>query len=146
MSMTGTFRYAIDEEPRPMPDFNVFYRYAATFPWRSHAVWFMSQMVRWGQIEEPLDIVKAASEIYRPDIYREAVKGLGIPVPTIDMKTEGTHAEGWTLDEATSPIAMGPDRFFNGDAFNPGKVLSYIDGFEVKNLAFAMDELSKLNT
>ena len=103
-------------------------------------------MVRWGQIEEPLDIVKAASEIYRPDIYREAVKGLGIPVPTIDMKTEGTHAEGWTLEEATSPIAMGPDRFFNGDVFNPGKVLSYIDGFEVKNLAFAMDELSKLNT
>ena len=146
MSKTGTFRYAIDEEPRPLPDFNVFYRYAATFPWRSHAVWFMSQMVRWGQIEEPLDIVKAASEIYRPDIYREAVKGLGIPVPTIDMKTEGTHAEGWTLEEATSPIAMGPDRFFNGDVFNPGKVLSYIDGFEVKNLAFAMDELSKLNT
>ena len=146
MSMTGTFRYAIDEEPRPLPDFNVFYRYAATFPWRSHAVRFLSQMVRWGQIEKPLDIVRTANEIYRPDIYREAVKDMGIPLPTIDMKTEGTHAEGWTLEEATKPVAMGPDLFFNGDVFDPSKILSYIDGFEVKNLAFAMDELSKLNS
>ena len=146
MSMTGTFRYAIDEEPRPLPDFNVFYRYAATFPWKSHAMWFISQMIRWGQIEQPLDIAKTAGEIYRPDIYREAVKGMGIPVPAIDMKTEGTHAGGWTLEEASKPIAMGPDLFFNGDVYDPARILSYIDGFEVKNLAFAMDELSKLNS
>ncbi|MBO6677760.1 CmpA/NrtA family ABC transporter substrate-binding protein [Parvibaculum sp.] len=146
MSMTGTFRYAMDEEPRPLPDFNVFYRYAATFPWQSHAMWFISQMIRWGQIEKPIDIAKTAGEIYRPDIYREAVKGLGIPVPTIDTKTEGTHAEPWTLEEATKPIAMGSDLFFNGDVFDPSKILSYIDGFEVKNMAFAMDELSKLNS
>ncbi|MBO6906282.1 MAG: ABC transporter substrate-binding protein, partial [Parvibaculum sp.] len=60
MSMTGTFRYAMDEEPRPLPDFNVFYRYAATFPWQSHAMWFISQMIRWGQIEKPIDIAKTA--------------------------------------------------------------------------------------
>ena len=146
MSMTGTFRYAMDEEPRPLPDFNVFYRYAATFPWKSHAMWFISQMIRWGQIDKPVDIAKTAGEIYRPDIYREAVKGLGVPVPTIDVKTEGTHAEAWTLEEATTPIAMGSDLFFNGDVFDPSKILSYIEGFEVKNLAFAMDELSKLNS
>ena len=145
MSMTGTFRYAMDEEPRPLPDFNVFYRYAATFPWKSHAMWFISQMIRWGQIEKPLDIAKTAGEIYRPDIYREAVKSLGIPAPTIDVKTEGTHAEPWTLEEATKPIVMGSDLFFNGDVFDPSNILSYIEGFEVKNLAFAMDELSKLN-
>ncbi|MEQ8281536.1 MAG: CmpA/NrtA family ABC transporter substrate-binding protein [Parvibaculum sp.] len=146
MSMTGTFRYAMDEEPRPLPDFNVFYRYAATFPWKSHAMWFISQMIRWGQIEKPLDIAKTAGEIYRPDIYREAVKSLGIPAPTIDVKTEGTHAEPWTLEEATKPIVMGSDLFFNGDVFDPSNILSYIEGFEVKNLAFAMDELSKLNS
>ena len=103
MSMTGPFRYAIDEDPRPLPDFNVFYRYAATFPWKSHAAWFISQMIRWGQIEEPVDIRKTAGDVYRPDIYRDAVKDLGIPVPTIDWKTEGTHKESWTLTDATGP-------------------------------------------
>ena len=145
MSMMGTFRYSMDEDPRPLPDFNVFYRYAATFPWKSHAMWFISQMIRWGQIETPIDIARTASEIYRPDIYREAVKSLGIPAPTVDMKTEGTHAEAWTLQDATAPIAMGPDLFFNGDVFDPSEILSYIDGFEVKNMAFAMDDLSKMN-
>ena len=145
MSMMGTFRYSMDEDPRPLPDFNVFYRYAATFPWKSHAMWFISQMIRWGQIETPIDIARTASEIYRPDIYREAVKSLGIPTPTVDMKTEGTHAEAWTLQDATAPIAMGPDLFFNGDVFDPSEILSYIDGFEVKNMAFAMDDLSKMN-
>lgn len=146
MSMTGTFRYSMEEEPRPMPDFNVFYRYGATFPWRSHAVWFISQMIRWGQIDKPIDVLKTAGEVYRPDIYREAVKGMGVPVPSIDWKTEGENAAPWMLTDATSPIGMGPDRFFNGDVFDPSQVLSYIGGFKVKNLALSMDELSKLNT
>jgi len=72
MSMTGTFQYAKDETPRPLPDFNVFYRYAATFPWYSHAEWFISQMYRWGQIDRAIDIKKAAAAVYRPDIYRSA--------------------------------------------------------------------------
>jgi hypothetical protein len=42
-SMTGTFRYALDEPPVRMPDFNVFFRFAATYPWRSHALWFLTR-------------------------------------------------------------------------------------------------------
>lgn len=145
MSMTGTFRYSPDEEPRPLPDFNVFYHSAATFPWKSHAAWFISQMVRWGQIEEPLDIMKTAGSIYRPDIYREALKGLGIPVPTIDSKIEGLNAAPWTLTDATTPITMGPDKFFNGAVFDPAKIVEYINGFAVKNLRMSMDDLAKLN-
>ncbi|MHB1241049.1 MAG: CmpA/NrtA family ABC transporter substrate-binding protein, partial [Gammaproteobacteria bacterium] len=87
MSMTGTFQYAQDEKPRPLPDFNVFYRYAATFPWHSHAQWFISQMIRWGQITQPVDIRKLSQEVYRLDLYREAAKELGIAYPTIDAKT-----------------------------------------------------------
>ena len=37
MSMTGTFSYVKGSDPRPLPDFNVFYRYAATYPWASQA-------------------------------------------------------------------------------------------------------------
>ncbi len=145
MSMTGTFKYAENEAPRPLPDFNVFYRYAATFPWQSHAEWFITQMYRWGQIDHAMDIKKAAAQVYRPDIYREAAKEVGAPYPTIDYKTEGEHAKPWTLDQATSPIAMGPDRFFDGMTYDPAKLMAYIDGFKVKNLALAMDALGKLN-
>lgn len=145
MSMTGTFQYARDEKARPLPDFNVFYRYAATFPWRSHAEWFITQMLRWGQIGKPLDIKSAAESVYRPDIYRDAAKTLGTPYPTIDYKTEGTHAGKWRLAQASAPIEMGPDRFFDGMTYDPSQLVAYIKGFQVNQLAVNMDALAKLN-
>jgi nitrate/nitrite transport system substrate-binding protein len=145
MSMTGTFQYAPREAPRPLPDFNVFYRYAATFPWRSHAQWFITQMYRWGQIGEPLDIQQTAAAVYRPDLYREAAKELGIPYPILDEKTEGTHAGPWTLSEATASIEMGPDLFFDGKTYDPTSSLAYIEGFRAKDLKVSMDALAKLN-
>ncbi|MGK2741145.1 CmpA/NrtA family ABC transporter substrate-binding protein [Tepidicaulis sp. LMO-SS28] len=145
MSMTGTFQYAANEDPRPLPDFNVFYRYAATFPWRSHAMWFLSQMYRWGQIDTPMNIRAVASEVYRPDIYREAVAALGVPVPSTDFKTEGTHEAPWMLEEASAPIPMGPDRFFNGKVFNPADIAQYIESFEIANLKVPLKKLAEVN-
>ena len=42
-SMTGTFEYAPGDK-REMPDFNVFFRYSATYPFYSDAIWFLTQM------------------------------------------------------------------------------------------------------
>ena len=50
-SMTGTFEYEAGDK-RAAPDFNVFFRYNATFPYASDAVWYLTQMRRWGQIAE----------------------------------------------------------------------------------------------
>ncbi len=145
MSMTGTFRYSHGGVPRPLPDFNVFYRYAATFPWLSHAEWFITQMIRWGQIEKPLDIKKTAASVYRPDIYRDAAKALGIAVPTIDYKIEGKHSGHWTLAQASKPILMGPDKFLDGLAYDPAKPIDYVKSFKMKNVKVDLAALAKLN-
>ena len=50
-SMTGTFEYEKGDK-RSLPDFNVFFRNNATYPYYSDAVWYLSQMRRWGQISE----------------------------------------------------------------------------------------------
>ncbi|MBI1173705.1 MAG: nitrate ABC transporter substrate-binding protein [Sideroxydans sp.] len=145
MSMTGTFKYAKELPPTPMPDFNVFHRYAANFPWHSQAAWYITQMLRWGQIEHPLDIRKTAAEVYRTDLYRAAAKELGVPCPTVDGKTEGSHKSGWTLEQATSPIAMGPDLFFDGVKFDPNKLMDYLKSFKVQEMKVPLKALSKLN-
>jgi len=145
MSMTGTFRYVAGEAPRPLPDFNVFYRYAANFPWRSHAVWFLTQMLRWGQIEQPLDIRATAAAVYRPDLYRDAAKTLGVPAPSRDDKTEGTHAAPWTLSDASAPIPMGPDRFFDGRVFDPARPIDYLAGFDIRSPSIALAALAAVN-
>ena len=77
-SMTGTFEYEKGDK-RDVPDFNVFFRYFATFPYYSDAVWYLTQMRRWGQIaEEKPDgwYAEMAKKVYRPDIYQKAAEAL----------------------------------------------------------------------
>ena len=77
-SMTGTFEYE-KGDVRDVPDFNVFFRYNATYPFYSDAVWYLSQMRRWGQIPETKSddwYMKTAKDVYRPDIYMTAAKML----------------------------------------------------------------------
>lgn len=99
-SMTGTYDYG-NGRIEKLPDFNVFYRHNATYPWRSHAVWFMTQMVRWGQMKPMTnDAYRAAAErIYLADTYREAADELGVPVPKEEYKKE-TLCDGIKFDPA----------------------------------------------
>ena len=73
-SMTGTFEYG-KGDVRRLPDFNVFFRYFATYPYYSDAVWYLTQMRRWGQIEEAKPDAwyhETATQVYRPAIYLQA--------------------------------------------------------------------------
>ena len=77
-SMTGTFEYEAGDK-RPAPDFNVFFRYNATFPYYSDAVWTLTQMRRWGQIatmQSDAWYDETAKSVYKPDIYKSAAEAL----------------------------------------------------------------------
>jgi len=75
-SMTGTFEYEKGDK-REVPDFNVFFRYNATYPFYSDAVWYLTQMRRWGQIAEAKPdswYDEVARSVYKPEIYLEAAR------------------------------------------------------------------------
>ena len=77
-SMTGTFEYEKGDK-REIPDFNVFFRYNATYPYYSDAIWYLTQMRRWGQISEPKSdewYKETAASVYKPEIYAVAAKEL----------------------------------------------------------------------
>lgn len=75
-SMTGFFEFEKGDR-RDIPDFNVFFRYNATYPFYSDAIWYLTQMRRWGQIAEAKpdswydDIAKS---VYKPEIYLAAAR------------------------------------------------------------------------
>lgn len=76
--MTGTFEYEKGDK-RDVPDFNVFFRHNATYPYYSDAIWYLTQMRRWGQIADSQDdewYMNIAKEVYRPDIYQQAAEAL----------------------------------------------------------------------
>jgi nitrate/nitrite transport system substrate-binding protein len=77
-SMTGTFEYEQGDK-RELPDFNVFFRYDATYPYYSDAVWYLTQMRRWGQILEARPDAwyhSIAEQVYLPAVWLQAAHEL----------------------------------------------------------------------
>ncbi|MBA4491900.1 CmpA/NrtA family ABC transporter substrate-binding protein [Paracoccus sp. S1E-3] len=75
-SMTGHFEFE-KGDLRPAPDFNIFFREYATYPFYSDAIWTLTQMRRWGQIAEakPDDwFFDTARSVYKPEIYLQAAR------------------------------------------------------------------------
>jgi two-component system, oxyanion-binding sensor len=144
-SLTGHLRLGAGEEPVALPDFHVFHRYAANFPWTSHAVWLLTQMLRWGQIAAPVDMRAAAESVYRPDLFRQAARDVGVSAPLVDMKGEGAHATPWRLEGSAGAIEMGSDLFCDGRTFDPTRALSYLASSAVGTPTVSLDSLAALN-
>ncbi len=122
-SMTGTFEFEKGDK-RPIPDFNVFFRYFATYPYYSDAVWYLSQMRRWGQIADAKPDAwydETAKSVYRPDIYLKAAEML---------VAEGKANKAdfpWDTD-GYRPVQ---DEFIDGVAFDGRKPNAYLDAFPI---------------
>lgn len=113
----------------PIDGFLNFASSAATFPWISQALWFYSQMVRWGQAVHSEAAVVAARDTYRPDIYRAALKPLGIEIPSVNSKVEGALLQETPAGSMGGQLRLGPDTFFDGRTFDPDQLDAYIASF-----------------
>ena len=123
-SMTGTFEFEKGDK-REMPDFNVFYRYNATYPFYSDAVWFLTQMRRWGQIPDTKPVewyAKKAKDIYRPDIWKKAATLLAKEgkIPATDIPTTDGYKPATT-------------DFIDGKTFDAKDPIGYINSFKIGN-------------
>jgi ABC-type nitrate/sulfonate/bicarbonate transport system substrate-binding protein len=107
-------------------DFFVPFAKAATFPWKSHALWFYSQMVRWGQVQHSAGNTNIARETYRPDLYRSALKPLGVALPAANAKVEGALLSPTPVGSAGASLTLGPDGFFDGTLFDPDQLDLYV--------------------
>src|SRR5690606_28441957 len=124
-AITGRLQFVSGVE-KSIPDFFVPYSRAANFPWISHALWFYSQMVRWGQVSHTPENAKKAAASYRPDLYRAALSDMGMPVPGASSKIEGALKESTEVGAVGGHLTLGPDGFFDGTNFDPEKLDAYI--------------------
>jgi nitrate/nitrite transport system substrate-binding protein len=115
-SLTGRVAYAPDAAAKDNPDFLVFYRYAANFPWRSQAAWFARALARAGLAPAG----GAPLSAFRPALFARAAAAIGAPCPHLDVKDEAAHEAPWILDNASIPISMGREVTFEGNNFEHG--------------------------
>jgi nitrate/nitrite transport system substrate-binding protein len=124
-SMTGTFEYEKGDK-RAVPDFNVFFRYFATYPYYSDAVWYLTQMRRWGQIAEHKPdnwYFEVAKKVYRPDIYRKAAEAL---VAEGHMK-----ADEFPAFDSENGFRSPQTEFIDGVAYDGTKPNAYLEKFSI---------------
>jgi nitrate/nitrite transport system substrate-binding protein len=121
-SMTGTFEYEKGDK-RDVPDFNVFFRYYATYPYYSDAVWYLTQMRRWGQIATDQPDAwydEVARSVYRPDLYMTAAR----------MLVDEGHIDVADLPETDGYRGPVSD-FIDGIAYDGRQPNAYIDSLGI---------------
>ncbi len=122
-SMTGTFEYERGDK-RPIPDFNVFFRYFATYPYYSDAIWFLTQMRRWGQIPEAKPdswYHGIARKVYKPAIYLKAAQ----------MLVDEGKAKKEDFPFGTDGYKPEQKDFIDGISYDGKKPNAYIDKFPI---------------
>lgn len=123
-SMTGTFEFEKGDK-RDLPDFNVFYKYNATYPYYSDAVWFLTQMRRWGQISENHDDAwydEMAKKVYLPQVWTKAA----------NLLVEEGFLEASELP-STNGYKPATKDFIDGTEYDGTKPNEYISKFQIGN-------------
>jgi nitrate/nitrite transport system substrate-binding protein len=127
--LTGNYNYGgFDSKPLMLkvPDFQVFHFQAtnylkqpnhANFLWHSHAVWVLTQMVRWHQqklTDYPKNADAIIKQLYPTETYANVAKSFWLNMPKGQLKIEQ------------------PEMFVDRVAFDPNKPMEYLNGFELR--------------
>jgi nitrate/nitrite transport system substrate-binding protein len=88
------------------------------YPAQSMGVWILSQMKRWGYISKDIDFKSASDEIFLSTETESAMKAM----------SEKNRNVKWS----DIPASKYPVYDVYGKEFDPGKVIEYIDSFEIK--------------
>ena len=83
-------------------------------------------MVRWGEVGFSAANAAKAAATFRPDLYRAALAPLGVAVPAQDLRIDGAQADKHATPAIGGTLELGPNRFFDGQIFDPSAVESYI--------------------
>ncbi|WP_018138318.1 MULTISPECIES: CmpA/NrtA family ABC transporter substrate-binding protein [unclassified Thioalkalivibrio] len=116
--MQGHFDYGTGRVVEDHPDRMRYWNDQASYPFKSHDLWFLTEDIRWGYLPPDLDMQTLVDEVNREDIWREAADTLGI--------------DSADIPESTS---RGKETFFDGKVFDPEDPQAYLDSLEIKALA-----------
>ena len=78
-------------------------------------------MLRWGEASATPAALAAAQSAFRPDLYRRALAGQGVEMPSADSKVEGL-APG----AGTGPTPALVNAFFDGGSFDSSELAAAV--------------------
>ena len=114
--LMGEYDYGNGKIIANSPHVMKFWRDDASFPFKSHDAWFLTENIRWGRLPPDTDIKALVDSVNGSQLWRAAAKTLGIAdVPASDTR--------------------GPETFFDGKIFDPGDPATYLASLAIKHTA-----------
>lgn len=108
-----------DDRPSVTDKNNImrFWKNGASFPYKSHDMWFLIENQRWGMLDKDINLKKTVDEVNRSDLWREAAKELGV-----------------TAAEIPQTDSRGVETFFDGVKFDPENPSQYLNSLKIKTI------------
>lgn len=93
-----------------------YWRDSASYPFKSHDLWFLTENIRWGYFAPDTDTAKLVDAVNREDLWKEAAKAIG--------------------EEAAIPksSSRGVETFFDGVKFDPKNPEAYLKSLKIKKV------------
>ncbi|MFM7087474.1 MAG: CmpA/NrtA family ABC transporter substrate-binding protein [Cyanobium sp.] len=115
--LAGTVDYGDGRVEKSSPYVMKFWDDNASFPFKSHDTWFVTEDMRWGYLPASTDIAALVNQVNRADLWKEAAKAIGQEkaIPASDSR--------------------GKETFFDGVVFDPENPKAYLDGLKIKAMA-----------
>jgi len=112
--LAGNVDYGDGRTVKNSPYKMLFWTSEASFPFKSHDTWFVTEDIRWGYLPASTDINALVNKVNRADLWKEAAKGIGQEkaIPASDSR--------------------GKETFFDGVVFDPENPKAYLDKLAIK--------------
>ncbi|MET0294727.1 MAG: CmpA/NrtA family ABC transporter substrate-binding protein [Phenylobacterium sp.] len=110
----GDIDYGTGRVEQASPNVMKFWANNASFPFKSHDLWFVTEDIRWGVLPAATDAAALVEKVNRADIWREAAKAISAAAPDGDSR--------------------GLEKFFDGKVFDPANPNAYLASQPIKKL------------
>jgi nitrate/nitrite transport system substrate-binding protein len=111
--LQGTVDYGDGRIVKNSPYKMKFWANNASFPYKSHDTWFVTEDIRWGYLPKGTDIKALVNKVNRSDLWRQAAKANG-------------YGNGPAGD------SRGVEVFFDGVKFDANNPKAYLNGLKIK--------------
>jgi nitrate/nitrite transport system substrate-binding protein len=115
--LKGDVNYGNGRVEKGTKQYMKFWSEHASYPFKSHDLWFLTEDVRWGKFEPTTDTKALVNKVNREDLWREAAQALSVPASDIPP----------------SP-SRGKETFFDGKVFDPENPSAYLKSLSIKRV------------
>ena len=113
----GDINYGNGRVEKGTKHFMKFWQDQASYPFKSHDSWFVTEDIRWGKFEPTTDIKAMVDKVNREDLWRDAANQLSVAAADIPATT-----------------SRGKETFFDGKVFDPEKPDEYLKSLSIKRV------------